>query len=95
MNGKTGGNRGLRRAAALAVVAAAAVLTTACGVVHVPFGSSGGSAPTGSATYRADLAYAQCMRAHGLPGFPDPSPSGGLQLSIHRERQPQQPRGAG
>ena len=73
MNGKTGGNRGLRRAAALAVVAAVAVLTAACGVVHVHFGSSGGSASAGSATYRADLAYAQCMQTHGLPDFPDPN----------------------
>ena len=78
MNNKTGGRRGPRRAAALAVVAAAVVLT-ACGGSP---SSSGGSAPTGSATYRADLAYAQCMRTHGLPGFPDPHPSGGFSISI-------------
>ncbi len=69
--------------AALAVAAAVAVLTTACGVVHVHFGSSGGSASTGSAAYRAELAYAQCMRAHGLPGFPSPNPSGGP--SVHQQ----------
>jgi len=83
MNGKTGGNRGLRRAAALAVAAAVAVLTTACGVVHVHFGSSAGSASTGSATYRAELAYAQCMRAHGLPSFPNPNPSGGPSAHVN------------
>src|SRR6516164_7617840 len=85
MSGKTGGNRGLWRAAALAVAAAVAVLTTGCGVVHVHFGSSGGSAPTGSGsvTYRAQLAYAQCMRAHGLPGFPDPDPSGGPSVHVN------------
>ena len=82
MNGKTGGNRGPWRAAALAVAAAVAVLTTACDVVHVHFGSSGGSASTGPATYRAELAYAQCMRAHGLPGFPDPNPSGGPGINV-------------
>jgi len=71
------------RVAALAVAAAVAVLTTACGVVHVHFGSSGGSASTGSAAYRAELAYAQCMRAHGLPGFPSPNPSGGP--SVHQQ----------
>jgi hypothetical protein len=71
MNGKTGGSRGLRRAAALAVVVAVAVLA-ACG--DRP-SSSGGSASTEPATYRADLAYAQCMQTHGLPGFPDPNPS--------------------
>ena len=83
MNDKTGGNRGLRRAAALAVMAAVALLATACGFVHVHVGSSGGSASAGSATYRADLAYAQCMRTHGVPGFPDPSPSGSISISGH------------
>jgi subtilase family serine protease len=80
MNGKTGGSRGPQRAAALAVVAAVTVLT-ACGGSP---SSSGGSAPAVSATYRAELAYAQCMQAHGLPGFPDPPhPSGGASISIH------------
>ncbi len=83
MNDKTSGNRGLRGAAALAVVAAVAVLATACGFVHVHVGSSGGSAPAGSATYRADLAYAHCMQTHGVPGFPDPSPSASISISGH------------
>src|SRR5215469_7775306 len=93
MNGKNGGNRGTRRAAALAVAAAVAVLTTGCGDVHVHFGSSGGSAPAGPAAYRAELAYAQCMRAHGLPGFPNPNPSGGLSghVSAHVNVNPNSP----
>ena len=93
MNDMTGGSRGPRRAAALALVTAVAALTTACGVVHVHFGSSGGAAPAGSATYRAKLAYAQCMRAHGLPSFhnPDPHPSGGL--SVHVNVNPSSPAG--
>jgi subtilase family serine protease len=85
MNDRIGGTRLLRRGGALAVAAAVAVLTAACGVVHVHFGSSGGSASTGPATYRAELAYAQCMRAHSLPGFPNPNPSGGLRL--HQQRR--------
>jgi subtilase family serine protease len=91
MNGKTGGSRGPRRAAALAVVAAVAVLT-ACGGSPSPSGgspsssggsasSSGGSASTETATYRADLAYAHCMQTHGVPGFPDPNPSAGIRIS--------------
>jgi hypothetical protein len=75
MNGKTGGSRGPRRAAALAVLAAVAVLTAACGLVHVHVLSSGGPAATGPATYRANLAYAQCMQTHGVPNFPDPTNS--------------------
>ncbi|HUZ37420.1 MAG TPA: S53 family peptidase [Streptosporangiaceae bacterium] len=78
MNGKTGGNRGPRRAGALAVVAAAAVLVAACGGGP---SSPVGSSSTESATYRADLAYAQCMRAHGLTKFPNPNPSGGFSFS--------------
>lgn len=79
MNEKTGGRRGPRRAGASAVLAATALLATACSVVHVSFGGSGSAQ---SPTYRAELAYAQCMRAHGLP-FPDPDPSGGPSMSAH------------
>ena len=92
MNDRTGGSRGLRRGGALAVVAAVAVLTAGCGVVHVHVGSSGGSASTGPATYRAELAYAQCMRAHGLPGFPDPNPSGGPGIHVHMSANGPAPR---
>jgi hypothetical protein len=84
MGGLTAGNRVLWRAAALAVTAAVAVLTAGCVLVRVHFGSSGGSAPAGPAAFRADLAYAQCMRAYGLTKFPDPNPSGlsfGIQLN--------------
>jgi hypothetical protein len=75
MNGKTGGNRGPWRAGVLAVMAAVAVLATACGLVHVHVGFSGGSAPTGPAAFRANLAFAQCMRSHGVPNFPEPANS--------------------
>ena len=73
------GNRRLRRAAALAVVAALAA-PTGCGGSH---SSAVRSAQPGPATYQADLAYAQCMRTHGVPGFPNPSPSGGFSISGH------------
>jgi subtilase family serine protease len=91
MNGKTGGNRGPRRAAALAIAAAVAVLATACDVVHVHVGSSGGSALAGSATFRADLAYARCMRAHGLANFPDPQPSGNFSFGGQLVGNPNSP----
>ena len=58
------------------MAAAAAVLTAGCGVVHVHFGSSGGPSSTVPGTYQEDLAYAQCVRSHGLPDFPLPNPSG-------------------
>ena len=94
MNERTGGRGGARRAGALAVMAAVVVLTAACSVVHVHFGSSAGpasgSAPTGPAAYRAELAYAQCMRTHGLPGFPNPNPSQGSS-SVHLNGGPGSP----
>jgi len=74
MNDKTGGNRGPRRAGALIVAAAVAVLATACG---------GGSAPSSvsAPTYVQVLALAQCMRSHGMPNFPDPNASGSYTLT--------------
>jgi hypothetical protein len=75
MNDKTGGNRGLRRAGALAAVAAVAVLATACG---------GSASPSQSApTYVQVLALAKCMRSHGVPNFPDPDASGGYSLTAN------------
>ena len=82
----------LRRAAASAgVIVAAVVLVAACGS-----GSSGpGVANTGSpanatkpsspGSQRSSLlAYSRCMRAHGIPDFPDPNSNGGLLLQAHQ-----------
>ena len=73
------GSRRLRLAAPLAVAAVVAVLSGCAG------GPSAAvrSAQPGPAAYQADLAYAQCMRAHGVPGFPNPSPAGGFSISGH------------
>jgi hypothetical protein len=82
MNDKNNNNnsRGLRRARALAVAAAVTVLVTACGDVHVHFGS----ASTGPQTYRDDVAFAQCMQTHGVPDFPEPTnPSESFSVSGH------------
>jgi hypothetical protein len=72
MKDKTASKRVPWKAAALAV-AAVAVLT-ACRGIPAP---TTGSTVTGSASYRAQLAYARCMQSHGLPNFPDPSPDPG------------------
>src|SRR5215469_8868125 len=70
-----GRRAGLVRAGVL--VAAAAVLgllVTACGGSG---GSPGGTAAVGgSVAYQHALAYARCMRSHGVPGFPDPTSQG-------------------
>jgi hypothetical protein len=55
-----------------AVSAGIALVIAACG--------SGSAAIAGSGarwtTYQKELGYAQCMRAHGLPSFPDPQSDG-------------------
>ncbi|MGH3191254.1 MAG: hypothetical protein ACRDPY_48615 [Streptosporangiaceae bacterium] len=81
MNEKTCGTRGTRRAVALAVLAAAALLTAACS--SPPTGGGGTAATAESAAYRANIAFAQCMRTHGVPDFPDPGP--GTNFTVHGE----------
>jgi hypothetical protein len=80
MNDKTGGNRGPRRADALAVAAAVAVLAAGC-AVHVSLGGGSASSSASAPTYAQELALAQCMRSHGEPNFPDPNTSGGYTLT--------------
>jgi hypothetical protein len=77
MNSDDGGNRGSWHAGLLAVMAAAAVLATAaaCG----GGASSAGSASAGSTDQM--LAYSQCMRAHGVPDFPDPDAAGNIHVA--------------
>jgi len=60
------------QAAAMAAAAIGAVLLTAA------CGGSGSPRTTGSSDYQKDLAFAHCMRAHGVPGWPDPLPDGGF-----------------
>jgi hypothetical protein len=66
------GRTGRLRAGALAAtIAGTALLAAACG------GSSGGAntfAP--GATYAQTLAFAKCMRANGVPNFPNPDRQG-------------------
>jgi hypothetical protein len=38
----------------------------------------GGTANPGSAKLAAELKFAQCMRSHGVPDFPDPNKNGGF-----------------
>jgi len=68
MNGSVPG-RG-RVLAALAV--GAALLAARCG------GGGAARSGSGSSGYQQDLAFAHCMRAHGVPDFPDPLPDGGF-----------------
>jgi hypothetical protein len=56
------------RAGALpAAVAGIALLAAACG------GPSTSAPPSGRSLYASALAFTQCMRSHGEPGYPDPT----------------------
>ena len=73
MNSAGGSPGWLWRAGVLAVaIASIAVLAAACG--------GAGIAPVlaGTSNYQKALAYAQCMRAHGEPSYPDPTSNGGF-----------------
>jgi len=69
----------------LLITAAGLVLLTACGGPPPPAGA--GASPTPAA-----VGYSQCMRSHGLPGFPDPASNGALpktsaeQLGVSNSR---------
>ena len=54
----------------MTAIAAVALLVAACG------GSSSSTAAGGSTYYQKAVAYAQCMRARGVPDFPDPDSQG-------------------
>ena len=62
------------------VIAAVVVLAVAlAGCVAAPASGTAGASPTAAtqSTYTQDaLAYARCVRSHGVPGFPDPKADG-------------------
>jgi hypothetical protein len=61
------------------------VANTSTPPAHVTSGSGATSAASSGAPSQAqlrkdDLAFAKCMRANGVPNFPDPAPGGGLEM---------------
>ncbi len=78
------GNRGrrLRRGGSIAAVAAAvAIAAAACSALP--------GSPNGSVKYQEALAFARCMRAHGVPNFPDPGSNGQLSGNGIDKHSPQ------
>lgn len=51
-----------------------------CALVIPGCGSSTKPHATATGTNAQGIRYADCMRAHGVSGFPDPNPNGGVQL---------------
>jgi hypothetical protein len=80
----------MRRLTACGLVGiACAVAITACGgAASAGTGTTGGANP---ANYSRLLKFSACMRAHGLPSFPDPDPNGGLKINSNSGISPDQP----
>jgi hypothetical protein len=85
-----GRRRGWLRSSLLlgALITVAALGLAACGG-----GSSSSAAASGgsrTSTYERLLAYARCMRSHGVPNYPDPQASNGaIGISIPDANSPQ------
>jgi hypothetical protein len=66
--------------------------TVVCGAGLTACGSSGqtgtGSGSTGNG---AGVEFADCMRAHGVPNFPDPTAGGGIKIPSNSGIDPQSP----
>ncbi|MGO9976700.1 MAG: hypothetical protein ACLP01_28620 [Solirubrobacteraceae bacterium] len=60
----------IQTAAAIICTAGLALLEAACG--------AGSPTTAGTTTQTGLVAYARCMRAHGVPNFPDPTSSQGI-----------------
>lgn len=72
-------NRKKRLGPAAVAAIAVAMLATACSSSAAATASPD---PSGSFSYAQEVALAQCMRAHGLPTFPNPSASGGFSSTV-------------
>jgi hypothetical protein len=70
-----------QRTALLTVMAGVVLLTVACSSNSPSTGSSGSTQSAGAAPSASSnaVAFAQCMRAHGIPSYPDPS-SGSVHI---------------
>lgn len=81
--------RRLTTTAAIALaLGTVALLVAACSGASGPGVASLGSSTTKPAASKSSLsaqrlAYAKCMRTHGVPNFPDPDANGGFQLAVH------------
>lgn len=63
-------------------LAASLTLAAACTTALAACGSSNPTSTSATGSSNSQLAAAQCMRAHGVPNFPDPGPRGGMTVLI-------------
>lgn len=74
-------SRRARSATAIMAMTGLALLATACSSSSSSSGSA--SAASSNSDYAKALSYAKCMRAHGLPNFPDPDNNGNFDGTTH------------
>jgi hypothetical protein len=60
------------------VIAAAPLLAAGCGGTARPTVAGVAAGTTASPTENGAVAFARCMRSHGIPNWPDPSADGGF-----------------
>ena len=72
----------------LAAIACAAALAACGSANHSVAAASGGVSAAHMATA---LKFAACMRSHGVPNFPDPTATGGIQIQAGSGVDPQSP----
>ena len=60
-----------------------AVAVAGCAVAIAACGSSTKPSASASSSYAKAIKTADCMRAHGVPNFPDPSPNGPNEVQIN------------
>jgi hypothetical protein len=82
MNGRTTGNWNSRRVGVLVVVAAVVAVLAAAFRVQTYTSYSTDSGSAGSAAYRQEIIFVQCMRGHGAPNFPVPPPGGSVAVQM-------------
>ncbi len=90
MKGKASRASGVRRGSRLRRDGRVAAILVCVAAFAAACGGPGGSAIPGyvNGTPGTGLAFAECMRAHGVPGFPDPS-NGQFNLAGINQDSPQ------
>jgi len=78
VTGGAGTPRWRRTGAWAAALAGITLLLAACG-------GGGSPALAGTTAYQKALAYSQCMRTHGEPGFPDPQSNGSILIDAPKQ----------
>jgi hypothetical protein len=82
MNGNTAGNWSPRHVGVLVAVAAVVAMLATAFRMQTYDSFFTGSGPAGSAAYRQEIAFAGCMRSHGVPDFPDPPPGDFISVRL-------------